>query len=63
MLLWVEYLRAMRSPLLWQTKSMAESIIFIVTLMPSLSFDRKQCRDDSKKSTMHGLVFRTGTLK
>jgi len=52
---------AMRSPLLWQTKSMAESIIFIVTLMPSLSFDRKQCRDDSKKSTMHGLVFRTGT--
>ena len=42
---------------------MAESIIFIVTLMPSLSFDRKQCRDDSKKSTMQGLVFRTGTLK
>ena len=57
------YLHAIRSPLLWHINSIAESIIRSAMFKPSWSSAFRHRLEAFRKSSMHGLVFRTGSLK
>ena len=59
----VKNLRAILSPLLWHMKSTAESIMFMVTLMPDGSLALMQSREASRKFSIHGRVSRAGCLQ
>ena len=59
----LKYVLAMRSPLLWHMKSIAALIMLSVMSRLGWSSVFRQRREALRKSTMHGLVLFTGSLK